>query len=248
MDKLNGLEAVMQEHATATYPHEACGLIVAAGTKPRFIACKNIAEDPSNYFRLDPHDYINASDEGEIVGVWHTHVNMPATPSEADIAGCNASSVDWFILGASKIDGTMHFTPVATLRPGDAEAPYLERVYLFGVQDCYTLVRDYYRREFDITLGEYPRVESFWNKSLDFFTGGYPEQGFELLIDQEPEVGDLFIMQVAAPLPNHIAIYVGDDLILHHCQSRLSRRDVYGGMWAKHTTHHLRHKSKCLQH
>ena len=48
-------------------------------------------------------------------------------------------------------------------------------------------------------------------------------------------------MQVASPVPNHAAVYLGDGLILHHLQGRLSSRDVYGGYWQKITTHILRY-------
>jgi cell wall-associated NlpC family hydrolase len=53
--------------------------------------------------------------------------------------------------------------------------------------------------------------------------------------------GDCFLMQVASPVPNHAAVYLGDGLILHHLQGRLSSRDVYGGYWQKVTTHVLRY-------
>lgn len=55
------------------------------------------------------------------------------------------------------------------------------------------------------------------------------------------KVGDVLLMQVASPVPNHAAVYLGDGLILHHLQGRLSSRDVYGGYWQKVTTHALRH-------
>jgi cell wall-associated NlpC family hydrolase len=48
-------------------------------------------------------------------------------------------------------------------------------------------------------------------------------------------------MQVASPVPNHASVYLGDGLILHHLQGRLSSRDVYGGYWQKVSTHALRH-------
>jgi cell wall-associated NlpC family hydrolase len=52
-------------------------------------------------------------------------------------------------------------------------------------------------------------------------------------------------MKVASSVPNHAAIYIGGDIILHHVYGRLSNRQIYGGYWRKHTTHHLRHKSLC---
>jgi len=228
----------------ANYPNEACGLVVGVNGRQRIIICKNVADDPRTNFRIDPHEYIEAAKIGEVIGVWHTHVDVPANPSEQDVAGCNASRLPWYIMAVWNTPEGFDCTPVVTLQPHEIDTSYEGRTYLFGVSDCYTLVRDYYRREFRIVLGEYPRVERFWEKGLNFFAEGYAEQGFDLLIDQEPQVGDLFIMQVASNIPNHIAIYVGDDKILHHCQGRLSRTDVYGGMWAKHTSHHLRHKER----
>ena len=55
--------------------------------------------------------------------------------------------------------------------------------------------------------------------------------------------GDVLLMQIASPVPNHAAIYLDDGVIMQHVAGRLSSRDVYGGYWAKHTTHVLRHRS-----
>ena len=51
-------------------------------------------------------------------------------------------------------------------------------------------------------------------------------------------------MQLGADVPNHAAIYIGNGLVLHHPRDRLSCKDVYGGIWQKHTVMHLRHRSK----
>jgi len=244
MTRTSDLEAIMRQEGVANYPLEACGVVVAIGSRQRIIICKNVADNPRTNFRIDPMEYIEASKLGEVVGIWHTHVDVPPNPSEADVAGCNASKLPWYILSVWNSAEGLTCTPIVTLNPEVVEEAYEGRTYLYGVNDCYTLVRDYYRKEYGIHLGEYPRVERFWEKGLDFFANGYGEQGFELLIDKEPQVGDLFIMQVGATLPNHIGIYIGNDQILHHCQGRLSRTDQYGGMWAKHTSHHLRHKER----
>ena len=244
MNRTTDLEAIMRQEGMANYPNEACGLVVAANGRPHIIICQNTAEDPRTNFRIHPHEYIEAAKQGEVLGVWHTHVDVPPNPSDMDVAGCNASALPWYILSVWNTHEGLRCTPIHSMYPRETDITYEGRTYLFGVSDCYTLVRDYYQNEFRITLGEYPRVERFWEKGLDFFANGYEEQGFELLIDKEPQIGDLFIMQVGSKLPNHIGIYVGDDRMLHHCQGRLSRVDTYGGMWAKHTSHHLRHKTK----
>jgi cell wall-associated NlpC family hydrolase len=55
------------------------------------------------------------------------------------------------------------------------------------------------------------------------------------------------LMQIRSKVPNHAAVYIGDGMIMHHMYKRLSTRDMYGGMWADHATHVLRHESNVNQ-
>lgn len=235
----------MREEGAKSYPNEACGYVIRKGKKSLVVPCVNSSETPRCHFLISLEERLRVEELGEIVGVWHTHIDEPPTPSEADKVGCEVSEVPWFILSVFGGD-ELTFSELTTIEPCGFELPYLERPYAFGVLDCWALVRDYYRREFDITLGDYPRIERFWAKGLDFFGLNWQQEGLVQLIDQEPQVGDLFFIQTdATGVINHVAIYIGDDLILHHCHGRLSRRDIYGGYWQKHTVLHLRHKSKC---
>lgn len=47
---------------------------------------------------------------------------------------------------------------------------------------------------------------------------------------EEPQKGDIFFMQYGK-MPDHCAVYIGDDQILHHHKDRLSCRAVFGGMY-----------------
>ena len=51
-------------------------------------------------------------------------------------------------------------------------------------------------------------------------------------------------MQLESPVPNHAGIYLGDGVVLHHVQGRLSSRDVYGGYYQKVTAKVLKHESR----
>jgi cell wall-associated NlpC family hydrolase len=59
---------------------------------------------------------------------------------------------------------------------------------------------------------------------------------------EELRHGDAVLMNISGKVSNHCAVYLGDNLILHHINKRLSSRDVYGGYWLKNTTQALRHK------
>lgn len=233
----------VQNEAILRFPQEACGLVLAKGKKTVWVTCRNVSSYPTEQFRIDPLDYAAAMQEGEVIGVWHTHVNQPATASVADLQGCEASNLPWYIVSIHESQGRFEFSDIQMVTPSGFEMPYLDRPYVFGIFDCWSLVRDYYKREYSLTLGDYPRIENFW-KTHRFFSEGWKQEGFVQLVDIEPVIGDVFLVQTDnVDEPNHILLYIGDDKVLHHSYNRLSSRDVYGGgYWQKHTVLHLRHK------
>lgn len=234
----------MMEEGAKAYPNEACGFIIAKGKKSVPVLCTNISSSPKNQFlvSLDEKDAI--SKEGEIIAVWHTHCNVPPTPSDADKANCEAMSVPYLIMSVYRNEeGKFDYSELQLLEPSGFEMPYLERPYVFGVFDCYSLGRDYYKREFGIQLGDYPRIHNFWSNGFNFFGENWEKEGFVRVDDSEYKVGDVFLLQMStSEYPDHVGIYVGNEMMLHHQINRLSRRDIYGGHWYKHTVAHLRHR------
>ena len=61
---------------------------------------------------------------------------------------------------------------------------------------------------------------------------------------EDMQYGSVLLMHLESDVPNHAAIYINDQLILHHVQGRLSSRDVYGGYYQKTTAKVLRHESR----
>lgn len=239
---------VMEDAGAARWPEEACGLVVRCGKKLVAIECRNVDPSPRSAFTLSTEDYAAAAATGEIVACWHTHPNGDPTPSAADIEGCRASDMPWYVLGVGRDGEHFNYAGPRAINPkGGEELDYLDRPYVYGVHDCLSLVADFYRREYGITLKQRPRADKFWLQAgTNPLVDGYAEDGFVKLIDAEPKRGDVFLIQTTPLMPNHVAVYLGGDLILHHCAGRLSGRDVYGGgYWHKHTTHHLRHESQC---
>ena len=93
-----------------------------------------------------------------------------------------------------------------------------------------------------ITLSQYERDDNWWDNGQDLYSlERLRAEGFEL-IDGEPRRGDMILMQVRSPVPNHAGVYLGDDLMLHHLYGRLSEKAVYGGMWAERTRYIVRHR------
>jgi proteasome lid subunit RPN8/RPN11 len=226
----------MVQHAIDDQPNEACGFIVTFGRRTRLVRARNVAEEPRVTFLIDPEAWLSLSDEEQVVGIYHSHPVTSPEPSMSDRVGCEASEVPWHIVTPA---GGYHY-----FEPSGYQAPYKGRPYVYGHLDCFTLVRDYYQREFGIELHELDRPNEWWKHGKNLYVEHHQAYGFRSLVDAKPEVGDIFLIQVFSEVPNHAAIYVGDQKILHHVQGRLSSVDVWGGMWSRNMTHHLRHESR----
>jgi cell wall-associated NlpC family hydrolase len=126
--------------------------------------------------------------------------------------------------------------------PEGYTAPLLGRMWCHGVLDCYSLIRDWYRLERGIVLPDFTRSDEWWLKNQNLYVDNFRAAGFTRIVDEDAlQPGDVLLMQIMAPVPNHGAVYLGDGIILHHLHGRLSCREVWGGYYKKHTTHILRH-------
>lgn len=233
----------IQAHAVAEYPRECCGLVVATADGEAYVPCRNLAETPSEHFRLPADDYAAAEDLGEVLAVVHSHPNAVATPSDADRTMCEASGLRWHIVSVGLEDsGVAAAADLQSIEPSGYLAPLVGRQFVHGVLDCYTLVRDFYAGELGVRLNQYERQDDWWNKGQDLYSmERLLAEGFQP-ITGELQRGDMILMQIRSTVPNHAGVYLGDGQMLHHMHGRLSERVPYGGMWAERTRYIVRHR------
>lgn len=237
--------AEIKAHAEREFPRESCGFIAVFRGKDVYMPCRNIASGVG-HFAISGEDYAKAEEFGEIIGVVHSHPNVTAKPSQADRVACEQSGLPWHIVPVAIPDGAPEGTaPVAgdifSFQPEGYEAPYVGRTFSHGILDCYGLIRDWYARELKIDLPNFDRPDGWWNQGFDLYRKNLAETGF-LPVSGAPRKGDMCLMQMRAPVPNHAGVYLGDGLILQHCYNRLSSRDRYGGYWQDVTVGWYRHK------
>ena len=223
------------QHAQAEAPCEACGLVVIIKGRERYWPCKNLAVG-TDQFILDPVDYAEAHDAGSITAIFHSHPNGPAQPSQADLLSCGASGLPWFIV--STINGQWHY-----MEPERYHAPLVGREWRHGVLDCYSLIRDWYLEERGLLLPDFERRDEWWLRGDNLYLDNFRSAGFVEIGRSDLDVGDVILMRVGSPVPNHGAIFLGYNQIVHHVQNRLSGRDVYSEFWRQRTTHVLRYEN-----
>lgn len=135
--------------------------------------------------------------------------------SDADRAEMNALMIPFVLIGSSK-DISESYMPDRYTE----QHSYLNRPFLHGVFDCYTLVRDYFRREWGMWLpANIQRTYGWWENGDNLYVDGAPTYGFYNA--QDIKRHDVVVMKFG-PVPNHGAIYLGDGKVLHHIGGRFS--------------------------
>jgi proteasome lid subunit RPN8/RPN11 len=227
---IQAIRTAAEQHAAQEFPRESCGLVVG----DHYFPCRNMA-DNTDHFIIHPDDYADADRLGDITAIIHSHPNALPDPSQADRVACEATGLPWHIVSWPSAKW-------AYLEPQGYVAPLIGRIWAHGVIDCYSLIRDWYRLERGVVLPDFDRTDNWWKTGSNLYADNFAKAGFVRLIDVAPEPGDVLLMQILANVVNHGAIYLGNDIILHHLHSRLSGRDVWAGYFRKHTTHILRYQ------
>jgi proteasome lid subunit RPN8/RPN11 len=216
-------------------PREACGLVIVEKGREVFVPCRNISDLPDNSFTIDPKDFAEAEDRGEIIRIFHSHCYSSPRPSEPDKVSCETSGLPWSIISVPNEDW-FHFEPAGY------KAPLVGRSWAHGTLDCYSLIRDYYLEILNIEIPDFERRHEWWIKGENLYLENFEKAGFYTIAEKDIHQHDVVLMQIMSPVINHGAIFLGDDKILHHIHKRLSSREVFGGYYKKHAVKILRHK------
>jgi proteasome lid subunit RPN8/RPN11 len=222
----------IRAHAFAQDPHECCGVVLIAKGRQKYVPMQNMATTPAEHFVIDPAEYAQAEDAGEITHIVHSHVNLAPIPSEGDLVGIEQSGLPWIIVNWP----TGAWTET---KPSGYKAPLVGRSYQHGALDCYSIIVDYFA-ELGIELPDFDRDDKWWLSGKNLYADNFGIAGFSR-VGGPPQKHDVLLMQIASPVINHGAIFLGDGMILQHCANRLSSRDVWGGAWQRSTVAVVRH-------
>ena len=226
-------------HAKEQDPKESCGLLLNIRGKEKYFPCKNLSNAYLENFIIDPLDYAKAEDSGgEIVGIIHSHPTTPPIASEADKISCEETKLPWHIVNPkTELWGIC--------KPSGYKPNLIGLPWVWGVSDCWSLVRRFYKEKLNIELRDWDRPitpEEFMTNPM--FEKCAKDTGFrELKSDEKLKNNDLLFMSIGEPGLNHVAIFVDGDVI-HHLRDRLSCKEPYNPWLLKCTGMRLRYASE----
>ena len=208
-------------HAKDQDPKEAVGIVLNIRGKLKYYPCRNLAITDHQCFILDPEDYIRADNIGEITAIFHSHPINPPTPSQADKVSCEDSNLPWYI-------GNPRTEQWSYLEPSGYKPPLLGRQWVWGITDCWSLVRDWYKETKNIELRDWerPLTPQEFNDKPMFEDCAWRTNFRELRSNEKLENGDVLLMSIMYPTLNHVALFFEGDVI-HHLTDRLSCREPY---------------------
>ena len=228
-------------HAEEEFPREAVGKVVADS----YVRLKNAHEDPEHHFRLERYP-------DDAVYLLHSHTQfrtqpltgrrfVSAAPSRADMECQQEMRIPWGIqpMQSNGPAGPMEFFGDQVMIP-----PLLGRTFLSGSRDCWCLVRDLYRKQWDIVLPNLPRDEDWYRQDGPEYDLLSSEQiaaaGFVEIDMAEARPGDVVLGSVASQRTNHTGLICARGLVLHQIEGRDSRREPINP-WQRYIHRVVRH-------
>jgi proteasome lid subunit RPN8/RPN11 len=206
-------QELIKRHILNEYPKEACGFL----TIDSFIPAINQHPEPEIGFEISKLDYL--ANVNFIIAIIHSHTkkvetNSPwdlRTPSRMDILNQRATALPWLIYGT---EGVNVLEPIEL--PRTPNQNYLNRQFLWFINDCWTLVQDFYFFEFGIKLKESTPPENFkkLRSMSQIFNPLIEEYGFERIpFKGKMEKGDLLLLDNEGYRENHLGIYYNGKIL-----------------------------------
>lgn len=212
---LNETHKLIEKAALACYPEEMCGILLNDGT---FKQITNVNPNPLKAFTLSQIELVPYI--GKIFAIIHTHVSGiiknpldPRTPSYEDILGQETSKIPWLIFSVDSVK----MCPEPVQIPRVKHRNYLKRPFIFFIQDCYSLVQDYYYFELGIDLPNHKvKIDYNQTKVIRNIVEPYIEEyGFKKHQNiSKIKNNDLILVSNGCFLNSHLGLFK-DGRILH---------------------------------
>lgn len=218
----------MIEYAEGNPFEETCGFLYITFTDVKFYPCQNIALDKREYFEISKEDYLECLKLGKIVGIFHSHTaNLISAFTQDDIDTAEEAEAPIYLYHLGDKTWKEYIPP-------SYHVGLEGQMFIFGQQDCFSLVRHYFRQKHKIFIADYDRDEHYLQQADNRILDNFSNEGFiNIKISGIPQKEDVFVFSNTRDIPQHFAIFIGPGRVLHHPLGSLSRYDSFNGGWMK---------------
>ena len=119
----------VREQSLVQRPNEACGFIVSVAGHEHVHVCRNVAENPTQTWMIDPKAEKEVAERGTIVGVYHSHPTTPPKLSPHDRATSELTETPYLLY-------SVPWDRFYWYEPEGWEPELLSRPWSHGVFDC----------------------------------------------------------------------------------------------------------------
>jgi proteasome lid subunit RPN8/RPN11 len=214
---------------------EICGFLYQDLEGVKIFECDNIAENKVDTFIIDDQDYLSCLALGTVCAIYHSHPQNSAFSLE-DISIADEINLP-ILLYAVEENQWQEYIPKTYNYPLEG------RQFSWGFDDCYGLVRSYYRQEKNVYLNDYDRDDSFQESDGEVILNNFEKEGFyDTNSTVSLQIGDVILFHSNRALPQHFGVFLGNSRFLHHPLGALSRVELLSGNWRKRIVKILRKK------
>lgn len=217
---------------------ESCGLVIYTGFSYKVYPAENAAKNKQDFFIISPLDYLMASSFGLVVACYHSHIGENIDFSIFDKINCKNHGISFILYhqpsGLFKIISNKDILNYNEYKE-----------FSLGVNDCYTLVKDYYKQEKNIELPPIFRQEGWENEwPPEIFEKFYSETGFLKIDDlKEARKDDIICFDYFnLKKPSHFAVYLENNYIFHHPRGKFVQISLLTDPEIRKILFLLRHK------
>lgn len=235
------IKAQIKEEALKTPEMEVCGLIVLKENEYLAIPSSGFRKET---FKINPSDYLAASQLGKIVGYYHSHVENE-----------DFSVIDKIVADGHKLELVMYCLRTGKFKiysPSSFWAEYLGIPFVYGKSDCFTLIQNYYSKELNIKINNYYHEEDWSEITPNAYDKNYEKEDFvKILEGPNPGIEDmrtndcLLFRFLNIPHASHAAVFIKPFHMLHHPRNEASKVEKITKPYLSRACYVLRHKSLC---
>lgn len=225
------------ELAEANPQQEICGILYYTFNSVEIFPCQNVSlQDKAYTYEIDPQEYIKICSLGKPCGVYHSHPESDSVFSETDIEYAEEFALPIYVYGLKD-------KKIAEYIPSSYEIELEGLPFVWGLFDCFSTVRNYFRQKHKLFIPDYDRDESFADSQSNLIINNIKNEQFDIVESKEIETDDLLVFKSNRIFPHHLGVFVGNSRMLHHPAGRPSIIELLTDKDIKNLTYVLRKKN-----